>query len=104
MVVAANNTALQAIIDEGLSGLYEAIQQIARSQLSLAFTIEGTHEHPICWYVSMRLGRREVAVWSSPTLYTERQGGLRLPDAWVQTCALPIRSEEHTSELQSPDH
>src|SRR5258708_4960483 len=22
----------------------------------------------------------------------------------VQTCALPIRSEEHTSELQSPDH
>src|SRR5258708_29493928 len=21
-----------------------------------------------------------------------------------QTCALPIRSEEHTSELQSPDH
>src|SRR6202521_4608962 len=39
------------------------------------------------------------------TLFRSREvrrgGGVRMSD---QTCALPIRSEEHTSELQSPQN
>src|SRR3989339_843725 len=33
--------------------------------------------------------------------FSSRRRHTRLVSDWVQTCALPIRSEEHTSELQS---
>src|SRR5258708_18490704 len=42
---------------------------------------------------------------SAPVGRTVREPpGVQIPIGWIQTCALPIRSEEHTSELQSPDH
>src|SRR5258708_34738845 len=44
--------------------------------------------------------------WCAPTLYGVRSPITSLPSRWV-LADLPaplVRSEEHTSELQSPDH
>src|SRR3954463_16830595 len=53
--------------------------------------------------VGTRIANASVSE-NSRFFFSSRRRHTRLSCDWSQTCALPIRSEEHTSELQSHDN